>query len=139
MAILDFIPLLGNIIDRILPDPKVAADAKLKMMEMAQNGQLEILHSETQLAQGQQEIDKVEAASSSTFVSGARPFIMWVCGVAMLYVCLLEPIGRFIACVMYGYKGAFPIIDTTITMQLLFGMLGLGAMRSYDKKNGTAS
>ena len=45
---------------------------------------------------------------------------------------------RFFASVIYGYIGGFPLIDTTLTMQILFGILGLGAMRSYDKKNGTS-
>ena len=35
--------------------------------------------------------------------------------------------------VLFDYTGSFPVIDTTVTMQILFGMLGLGVMRSYDK------
>jgi len=54
-------------------------------------------------------------------------------------VAIFEPIGRFIAAVGFGYEGEFPVIDTTITMQILFGILGLGAMRSYDKKVGNGS
>jgi hypothetical protein len=33
-----------------------------------------------------------------------------------------------------GSKAIFPALDTTITMQILFGILGLGAFRSFDKK-----
>ena len=40
---------------------------------------------------------------------------------------------------MLGYTSAFPVIDTTITMQVLMGMLGLAGMRSYDKAKGVAS
>lgn len=133
------IPLLGSLMDKLFPDPTAAAEAKLKVMQLAQNGELAQMQADVTLATGQMEINKAEAANSNVFVSGPRPFIMWVCGIALLYVSLLEPIGRFVATVLYGYKGAFPVIDTTITLQLLFGLLGLGAMRSYDKKNGTAS
>lgn len=91
-----------------------------------------------QIVQGQLDINKVEAANPSVFVSGARPFIIWMCGVALGYASLLEPIARFVAQVVYHYSGAFPVIDTNLTLQLLLGLLGLGAMRSYDKKNGTA-
>lgn len=133
------IPLLGSLMDKLFPDPTAAAEAKLKVMQLAQNGELAQLQADVSLATGQMEINKQEATNSNVFVSGPRPFIMWVCGIALLYVSLLEPIGRFVATVLYGYKGAFPVIDTTITLQLLFGLLGLGAMRSYDKKNGTAS
>lgn len=91
-----------------------------------------------QIVQGQLDINKVEAASPSVFVAGARPFIIWMCGVALGYASILEPIARFVAQVLYQYNGSFPVIDTNLTLQLLLGLLGLGAMRSYDKKNGTA-
>lgn len=92
-----------------------------------------------QVVAGQLEINKVEAASQSLFVSGARPFIIWMCGVALGYASLIEPLARFVAQVIYQYGGAFPAIDTTLTLQLLLGLLGLGGMRSWDKKNGVAS
>jgi hypothetical protein len=46
---------------------------------------------------------------------------------------VLEPLIRFLAVVGFGYKGTFPLIDTSITMQVLFGILGLGAYRTYEK------
>jgi hypothetical protein len=82
-------------------------------------------------------VNAEEAKSSSFFVAGWRPFTGWVCGVALAYVSLLEPIARFVA-TLAGYSGTFPTIDTTMTMQVLLGMLGLGALRSTDKKNGVA-
>ena len=42
---------------------------------------------------------------------------------------------RFIA-TMNDYKGTFPVIDTSITMQVLLGMLGLGMMRTREKEKG---
>jgi len=92
-----------------------------------------------QIVQGQLDINKVEAANTSVFVSGARPFIMWVCGFAMAYAAILEPMARFLATVVYHYAGSFPAIDTTLTLQVLLGLLGLGGLRSLDKFNGVAS
>lgn len=85
------------------------------------------------------EVDKQEAQSASLFVSGWRPFVGWVCGFALLYAAILDPIARFVAEVIYTYSGKFPEIDTTITMQVLFGLLGLGGMRTYEKIKGVAS
>lgn len=132
------IPILGNLLDKLLPDPKAAADAKLKVMEMAQQGELAQLDAEVKLATGQMEINKAEASSSDPFTSRARPFIMWVCGIALLYSSLLEPFIRFVAMVGFKYQGAFPVIDTTITIQLLFALLGLGGYRTYEKVKGVA-
>lgn len=142
MALFDLnaIPaLIGKVIDRVIPDPVAAAEAKFKVATLAQNGELEQLHAETQLAVGQLEINKVEAASSSIFVAGWRPFIGWICGISLAYAGLIEPLSRFLAQVVFHYVGAFPIVDTTVTLQVLLGLLGLGVLRSVDKKNGVAS
>jgi hypothetical protein len=45
---------------------------------------------------------------------------------------------RFVAKVWFGYAGFFPVLDTNITMQVLFGILGLGAFRSYEKSKGVS-
>ena len=84
-------------------------------------------------------VNTEEAKSASLFVSGWRPFVGWVCGFALFYVAILDPIARFVAEVIYSYSGKFPEIDTTITMQVLFGLLGLGGMRTYEKSKGVAA
>jgi hypothetical protein len=78
-------------------------------------------------------VNAEEAKSTNWFVAGWRPFIGWVCGVGLLYVAIAEPVARFLAQVMFGYTGAFPVIDTSVTMQVLLGMLGLGVMRTAEK------
>lgn len=125
--------LIPSLLDKLFPDPAKAGEAKLKLLELQQAGQLAELEAETKLVQGQLDINKNEALSQSVFVAGWRPFVGWTCGGALAYVGMLEPLLRFVASVGFGYTGTFPVIDTTITMQVLFGMLGLGAMRSFDK------
>lgn len=120
----------GKLIDRLWPDPTQAAAAKLQLLQMQQNGELAIITTQT-------DTNKVEAASGSVFVAGWRPFCGWIGGCGLAYAAIIEPTARFVATVMVGYTGDFPAIDTTVTMQVLFGMLGLGAMRSYDKAKGT--
>lgn len=86
----------------------------------------------------QTDINVIEAANPNIFVSGARPFIMWICGVALLYSALFEPLMRFVAQIGFGYVGEFPAIDTNLTMQLLLGILGLGGYRTFEKVKGVA-
>jgi hypothetical protein len=129
----------GKVLDKIFPDPIERDKAKLELFKLQQSGELAQLAADTDLAKGQIAINIEEAKSSSLFVSGARPFILWGCGFAMLYAALFEPIMRFIAVVMYHYAGTFPIIDTALTTQVLFGLLGLAGFRSLDKRNGVAS
>lgn len=74
----------------------------------------------------------------SSFVSGARPFILWVCGFALAYATLIEPLMEFVAVVCFGYSGEFPSIESSETFQALLGVLGLGGLRTYEKLNGVA-
>ena len=79
------IPMLGNLMDRLFPDPKAAADAKLEVMRLAQSGELAQLNADVQLATGQIEVNKVEAASTSLFVAGWRPAVGWICAAAFAF------------------------------------------------------
>lgn len=128
----------SKIVDKLFPDANAAASAKIELFKLQQTGELAQLAAETDLAKGQIGVNTVEAGNASTFVSGWRPFVGWVGGLGLAYAAILEPVARFVAAVGFHYTGAFPVLDTTITMQLLFGLLGLGTMRSYDKKNRTS-
>jgi hypothetical protein len=124
-----------GIINRLFPDPAAAAAAQLELLKMQQNGDLAQLAADTDLAKLQIQTNIAEAAGN-WFTAGWRPCIGWVCGAGLAYAALIEPFARFIAKVWFGYVGDFPVIDTNLTMQILMGMLGLGAMRSVEKIKG---
>ncbi len=124
---------VGNsVIERIWPDATERDKQKVRLAEIAQTGDLARLESEILLLTGQMQINMQEAQHKSIFVAGWRPFCGWVGGVSFAYATIFEPIMRFVA-TMVGYTGSFPELNTTLTMQILFGMLGLGVMRSVDK------
>ena len=85
-----------------------------------------------ELAKGQLEVNKTEAAHKSLFVAGWRPFIGWICGVAMLANFLLIPMANFVLD-LSGSTNTIPLIELETMMPVLMGMLGLGAMRSFEK------
>jgi len=122
----------GKLIDKLIPDPAAQDAARLELLKLQQSGELAAMTAQT-------EINKAEASNPSVFVSGARPFILWGCGMAMLYAALFEPIMRFVAVVIFHYSGGFPAIDTALTTQVLLGLLGLGSLRTYEKTQGVAS
>lgn len=126
----------SKVLDKIFPDPAKAQEAKLELFKLQQSGELAKLASETDLAKGQISINIEEAKSEHLFVSGWRPAVGWVGAAGFAYSVILEPFARFISQVGFGYTGLFPVIDTSLTLQILLGLLGLGAFRSYDKKNG---
>lgn len=122
-------PLLGiasKVIDRVIPDKAAAEKAKLEMAAALQS-------QEFQLAIEQIKVNQEEAKSTNWFVAGWRPACGWIGAFALGYAAVFEPFARFIATVAFEYNGQFPVLDTTITMQILFGILGLGAYRSIEK------
>jgi roadblock/LC7 domain-containing protein len=78
----------------------------------------------------QLEVNKTEAAHKSLFVAGWRPFIGWCCGLGLLYSVLLSP--------LLGVWFDMPAIDSSILMQTMTGILGLGVLRSYEKVKGVS-
>ena len=126
----------GKILDKVLPDPAAKAAAQLELLKLQQNGELAQLAATTDLAKLQIQTNQEEAKTGNVFIAGWRPFIGWICGLGLLYVSLVEPIGRFIATVFFHYSGAFPVINTDITMQVMMGMLGLAAARTVEKVKG---
>lgn len=126
------IPAVTQILDKVLPDPQAAADAKLKMLDLAQRGELAQLQAETQLAQGQIDTNKIEAASDSLFKSGWRPAAGWTCVGGLFYQIILRPIFGWAASNLWAWS-APPSLEMDTLMTLLFGLLGLGAYRTFEK------
>jgi hypothetical protein len=131
------IPILGNVLDKILPDPKAAADAKIKVLEMAQQGELAVLAADTDLAKGQLETNKAEASNPNLFVSGWRPFIGWTCGFTVCFKYVLGPL-VVMGAQMSGHDIPLPQIDASELWPVLMGMLGLGGFRTVEKLKGKA-
>lgn len=128
----------GKLIDKLIPDPQAKAAAQLKLLELQQTGQLAELTADTDLAKGQLAINQVEAASNNLFVAGWRPFIGWVCGAGIAYAIIIEPFLTWTA-KLAGSQVVLPHVDTSMLLPLVTALLGLGAMRSWEKVNGASS
>lgn len=120
-----------KLIDKLLPDPKAKAEALMKLKELEQSGDLAVIA-------GQVEINKIEAANANPFVSGARPFIMWVCGGALAIQLIIAPLVMWGALAV-GKPIVLPVMQTELLTTLLVGLLGLGGLRTVEKLNGVAS
>ena len=58
----------GKLIDKLIPDPAARDAARFELLKLQQSGELAAMLAQT-------EINKVEAANTSVFVSGWRPAI----------------------------------------------------------------
>ena len=128
----------GKVIDRIWPDPTQAAAAKLELVKMQQSGELAKLAADTDIAKGQLAVNAAEASSGSAYAASWRPTVGYVCVAGLGYTFLLQPLLPWFAAVCGAVVPPLPTLDTNVLMTLLLGMLGMGGMRSYDKKQGVA-
>lgn len=131
------IPLIGTIVEKVIPDPQAAADAKLRVMELAQKGELAALDAELRLALGQIEVNKAEA-TTDMFRGGWRPAVGWVCVVGLAYQFVLQPVLPWVVALFGAQVPPLPAIDNETLMVLLTGMLGLGGLRTLERVKGKA-
>ena len=119
MAILSSLigPVTG-LLDKFIEDKDQKNALAHEISTMAERHALEI-------AKGQLEVNKVEAAHKNLFVAGWRPAIGWICGFALLYSTIISPI--------LGIWVTVPEVDTSLLTTVLMGMLGLGTLRTVEK------
>ncbi|CAB4167190.1 Holin of 3TMs, for gene-transfer release [uncultured Caudovirales phage] len=116
-----------KVLDKFVPDPaaKQAAESELR-------------NSLQKWDEGQTEVNKVEAGSDNLFVAGWRPAIGWICAAALLYTYILVPFTVWtFAFVLNQPIPKFPVLDNNL-WELMFGMLGMGGLRTYEKFKGVS-
>lgn len=126
-----------KLIDKWFPSQAEKDKAKLDLLQMQQAGEFKWLEALGKSDEGQVSINVEEAKSESLFKSGWRPYIGWVCGGGLSYQLLIRPIGTWIAGNCCGWQ-PMPSLEMDTLMTLLFGLLGLGAYRTYEKVKGKA-
>jgi len=112
---------VADVVDKFVETPDEKAALQTVMARMAQ---------EPGLAQVQ--LQKVSAGHRSVFVAGARPFILWVCGLGLAYAFLINPTIQWIT----GEPG--PVMPLDTILELILGMLGLAGLRTVEKMTGVA-
>ena len=71
------------------------------------------------------------AQNPSIFVSGWRPFIGWVGGLGLAYQYVIRPFA-----VGFGWHD-LPVLDSSLN-ELVFSLLGMAGLRTYEKMQGVA-
>jgi hypothetical protein len=116
------IDALGKIIDEVYTSDEEKTQGELLKQKLAMKPALV-----------QAEIMRVQATHRSDFVAGARPFLLWVCGLGFLFAFVINPILQWII----PDVGA-PEMPVDIMMELTLAMLGLAGLRTVEKLKGFA-
>ena len=119
----------SEIISKFVVDPTKQLEAQQEIMRLAFN-----------TATQQMEVNKEEAKHPSIFVSGWRPAVGWVCAGSLAYAVIGYSFLTWLLLIAQQISGApvpkLPEPDTTMTMEILAGMLGFGGLRTYEKLKG---
>lgn len=115
-----------KVLDKFIPDPaeKAKAEGELRGALLAWD-------------QMQAGVNAEEAKNSSVFVAGWRPFVGWTCGASFALNVVILPLLNFFIVANGGQAVVIPM-DTNLIMSTLFGMLGLGGLRTFEKIKGVA-
>lgn len=81
-------------------------------------------------AMGQMEVNKAAAQHGSIFVAGARPAILWICALALLFNTIIHPI------MSIWYE--LPPVDADLLYPVMLSLLGIGGYRAWEKGKGVA-
>lgn len=130
MSPLALIEIGGRLLDKIIPDKDAREKAQAELLRAAQD-------QDFQKAIAQIEVNKMEAQHTSLFVAGWRPAIGWICVIGLGYNFLLYPMMTWLVAVLGAEFTPPPLLSENL-MELVMGMLGLGALRSFEKWKGVA-
>ena len=137
-------------LEKIFPDPTKRAEQMRLLEQLRQEGDLERLNAHVKLQLAQANINLHDAKSKNSFQSNWRPAIGWVGAISLALMYIPKAIMLTVIwswqCIlimqdatnMYQIQlPVFPDLGVSDIIGLLMSMLGVAAMRSYDKKNGT--
>ncbi|MFZ2541921.1 MAG: 3TM-type holin [Gallionella sp.] len=127
LAIAELLGLGTKVLEKFIPDPaqRAQAEGELRAHLIAWDA-------------AQAKINAVEAVSTNLFVSGWRPWIGWVCGVALAYQYVLTPIAVWLTAMAGIDLPAPPKLDDAL-WQLMTGMLGIAGLRTFEKIKGVSA
>lgn len=139
MNITEIFSLGESVLNKLFPDPLKRAEEMRKLEELRQRGDLAELNAHVQLMLGQLRVNEAEAKNKSLFVAGWRPAVGWVCVAVLVF----NYIGVYLLEYVSGFFEQLPEAPARMDMAelwpILLGMLGIGTMRSYDKRAGTST
>ncbi len=136
-----FLDILSPVINKVLdfiPDPQKKAEAQAAALKAAQDHETDILKLLQASDAAQASINERDAESEDKFKSYWRPAFGWVCVLGFSWSSIIQPIVVCIYTFKTGHQPILPVFDTALLTSMTTGLLGLGAYRSWDKKNGVA-
>jgi hypothetical protein len=122
------IGIIGDVLDKVIPDNNAKAKAKADIEKA-------LIDNASKINLAQAETNKIEASHRSIWVAGWRPFLGWVAGFGFAWVFVIAPVAQWV-CALLGIHIVLPVLHTDVMMELTIALLGLSGLRSWEKSKG---
>lgn len=116
-----------SMLDRFFPNKEERRKAEAVFLKDAMDGELKQVIA-------QLEINAREAQHASVFVAGWRPFFGWAGGFGFVYATIGQPLLAWLAAIK-GWPTP-PALNLDLLWVVITGMLGIGGLRTYEKRAG---
>lgn len=134
-AIKGLIDSFGDAVDKNVTSDEERMILRNQLAELESSLHMKMTEFQEKMNQGQVEINKVEASSSSFFKSGWRPAVGWIGVFGLFYQFIGFPILLWYVEIS-NIEVNPPVIDDAGLMSLVTAMLGIGGYRTYEKFKG---
>lgn len=119
------LPIIASVIGKSVPDVneknRLVRDLERALVKNSANIQLETIKT-----------NQIEAGHRSVWVAGWRPAIGWSLALGIFWLLVGFPVASWVVAVK-GLEVELPELPTDILFELTMAMLGMGAIRSFDK------
>jgi hypothetical protein len=130
IPVLSILEIGAKLLDKVIPDKDAREKAQAELLKAAQS-------QDFQLSLAQIKVNEEEAKSENIFKSGWRPAIGWICVFGLFYNFVLYNLLLWVVAT-FSIPITPPALMSDILMELVFAMLGLGSLRTFEKLKGIA-
>jgi hypothetical protein len=133
----DVVRAVGDSLNKVFPSDVDKMEKKLELVKAERDFDLGVAQVLQKSDEAQAQIDTEEIRTGSVFMAGWRPAIGWIGVLALAYQFVLYPFLLWANSVGHFVATPPPPLDAGVLFSMVTGMLGIGAMRSFDKMQGT--
>jgi hypothetical protein len=130
IPVLSILEIGAKLLDKAIPDKDAREKAQAELLKAAQS-------QDFQLSLAQIKVNEEEAKSENLFKSGWRPAIGWICVLGLFYNFVLYNLLLW-SVATFNIAITPPALMSDILMELVFALLGLGSLRTFEKLKGIA-
>ena len=130
IPVLSILEIGAKLLDKVIPDKDAREKAQAELLKAAQS-------QDFQLSLAQIKVNEEEAKSENLFKSGWRPAIGWICVLGLFYNFVLYNLLLWTVAT-FNIAITPPALMSDILMELVFALLGLGSLRTFEKLKGIA-